>query len=341
MKSSATVLASLTRAVIDFGVSRGVDRARLVSAAGVGSEALDARDGRLPRSAHTAVWEMLASEIGPYGIGLAFAETAPGPRAYGAVALRDMTSPTFGHALRRHCKHHRVIKDDVSALLVETPSAATVVLATPVGRLECAPAIAEAALAPYVVHARSWTGVNASAEEVRFEHAAPADVSVYESFFRCPVHFDQSVTCIRFSREVLELPLAHAQHEVNEYLDASVEDALSRLRRADLSELVCRAVSELLPRGDVSVSAVARALGLGVRTLQRRLREDGVCYQDLVDTVRHHRALELVLDPEQPVAWISDHLGFSDPRAFRRAFARWTGMSPDRYRRLRITTRVA
>jgi AraC-like DNA-binding protein len=327
--------------VVEFGVSRGIERAKLLAAAGISSEQLAARDGRLPRSADTAVWEVLADELGASGIGLEFAATAPGPRAYGVIALRDMTADTFGNALRRHCRHHRVIKDDVSALLLETNRGATIFLATPSGRLGYPPAIAEAALAPYAVHARAWTGIDASPEEVRFEHRRPDDVSLYERVFGCPVYFDQSVTCIRFANEVLELPLVHAQRDVCEYLDKSAQEAMTMLHRGDLSEIVYRALSDQLTHGDVSLVAVARALGLSVRTLQRRLKEDGVCFQDLVDIVRHHRALELLLDREQSVAWISDHLGFSDPRAFRRAFARWTGMAPDAYRRLRLAKHVA
>jgi AraC-like DNA-binding protein len=338
--AAATVLASLTKAVIEYGVARGMDRARLMAVAQVDAAELDLKDARLPREAHEAVWRELSARLGPHGIGLDFAERA-GPGAYGVVALRDMTADTFGEALRRHCRHHRLLKDDVSALLLETNLSATVFLAHP-GGAAMSPAMAEAALAPYAIHARAWTGIDMDPEEVRFEHARPADVSRYERLFRCPVLFSQSATCIRFSRALTELPLVHAQRDVFEFLDAAAEQALSRLTRSDLTELVYRAVTEQLARGDASLASVARSLGIGMRTLQRRLKDDSVRYQDVVDTVRHHRALELLLDPSQPVAWISEHLGFSDPRAFRRAFARWTGMSPDRYRRgMRLEAKVA
>jgi AraC-like DNA-binding protein len=333
MRSGGTVLASLTRALVDYGATKGVERARLVRAAQVPEVALAAKYGRLPQNALTSVWGELIGRLGPHGIGLDFAEHA-GPGTYGVVALRDMTSDTFGDALHRHCRHHRVLKDDVSAILRETSTSSTVFLATPSGRLGYAAAMAEAALAPYALHARSWTGVDVTPEEVRFEHARPAGYDAYERLFGCPVYFDQSVTSIRFSRDVLALPLVHAQRDLCEFLETSVEQELSRLFAGDLAEVVYRAVAEQLGRGDVSVVTVARSLGLGVRTLQRRLRDEAVCFQDVVDSVRHHRALELLLDPSQCTTSISDLLGFSDPRAFRRAFARWTGVSPDRYRRL-------
>lgn len=337
----ATVLASLTRTVIDFGASRGLDRARVVRAAGVDPDALERKDARIPRRADTAVWEQLCASLGRHHVGLDFAETCPGPRAYGVIALRDMTAETFGDALRRHCRHHRVIKDDVSAILLEAQDAATVFLSRQGGRLACSPSMAEAALAPYLIHARAWTGHDVTPEEVCFEHAAPEDTARYEEVFRCPIRFEQSASSIRFAREVLELPLRNAERDLCEYLDGSAEDALARLPRGDLADLVYRALSASLARGDSSIETIARELGLGVRTLQRRLREEEVCYQDVVDTVRHHRALELLLEPGLPVAWISEHLGFSDARAFRRAFARWTGVSPDRYRRLRLVREVA
>ena len=337
----ATVLASLTRTLIDFGASRGLDRGRLVRAAGVDPSELDRRDARIPRRADTAVWEHLSASLGTHHVGLDFADTRPGPRAYGVVALRDMTADTFGDALRRHCRHHRLIKDDVSAVLFEGPEAATVFLSKQGGRLACSPSMAEAALAPYVIHLRAWTGHDVAPEEVCFEHAAPEDTARYEAMFRCPIRFAQSASSIRFAREVLELPLLHAQRDLCEFLDASAGDALARLSRGDLADLVYRALSASLARGDASIETLARELGLGVRTLQRRLREESASYQEVVDTVRHHRALELLLEPGHPVAWISEHLGFSDPRAFRRAFARWTGVSPDRYRRLRLVREVA
>lgn len=330
MSAAPTVLASMTRAVIDYGVERGIPRPTLLCCASPdGSLA----EGRVPRDVDEAVWRVLERCLGRHGVGLAFAQTKPGPRAYGVVALRDMTAATYGDALRRHCRHHRVLKEHVGAALVETEDAAQVVLSTASGRLACSPAMAEAALAPYAVHAREWTGRDVDPLEVELEHDAPADTGPYERFFRCPVRFAQPRTSIRFARWVLELPLAGAQRDVCEYLEQRAEEALARTETAELLEACEHAVREQLARGDVGATSIAKRLATTPRTLQRRLAERGTSLRGLVDRVREQQALALLRDPSVPMALVSERLGFSEPRAFRRAFARWTGLSPDRYRR--------
>jgi AraC-like DNA-binding protein len=63
------------------------------------------------------------------------------------------------------------------------------------------------------------------------------------------------------------------------------------------------------------------------RSLRRHLSEAGTSYRELVDDVRKERALCL-LEAEQSISSIAQHLGFSDATAFARAFRRWTGRAP-------------
>ena len=68
------------------------------------------------------------------------------------------------------------------------------------------------------------------------------------------------------------------------------------------------------------------------RTLQRRLREEGVGYAALVEEMRAKFAAEYLNDPSLSISEISYLLGFSEPSAFSRAFRRWTGKSPQTFR---------
>lgn len=335
MSAAPTVLASMTRAVIDYGAERGVSRPWLLRMASLDEAALAREDARIGRDVDEAVWRALERSLGEHGLGLGFAQTKPGPRAYGVVALRDMTCATYGDALRRHCRHHRVLKEHVGASLVETEDAAQIELSTASGRLACSPAMAEAALAPYAIHAREWTGQDVDPLEVQLEHDAPADTSAYERLFRCPVRFSQPRTAIRFARSVLELPLTGAQHELCEYLEQRADEALALAGGAELVVSCEQAVRACLESGDVRARAIAKRMCTTPRTLQRRLAERGLSLRMVIDRVREQHALALLRDPSVPMTDVSERLGFSEPRAFRRAFSRWTGLSPDRYRRAR------
>ncbi|MCW5893136.1 MAG: helix-turn-helix transcriptional regulator [bacterium] len=85
-----------------------------------------------------------------------------------------------------------------------------------------------------------------------------------------------------------------------------------------------------------SVHAIATALGTSVRTLQRRLAEQGCSVESLLATRRRVAALRLLGDTDAKVVDIAFDLGYSDHAHFTRAFRRWTGQSPIAYRRARL-----
>jgi AraC-like DNA-binding protein len=101
------------------------------------------------------------------------------------------------------------------------------------------------------------------------------------------------------------------------------QDILARVRK-----LVARASG-----GFHSLDEVASALHLSTRTLKRRLATQGATYSDLLEEQRRERAMMLLRSPTLSLDEVAEQLGYSDPSNFRRAFRRWTGLSPAAYRR--------
>jgi AraC-like DNA-binding protein len=87
-------------------------------------------------------------------------------------------------------------------------------------------------------------------------------------------------------------------------------------------------VEPLLAGGEANIDRVARELGLSRQTLYRRLKTEGVTFEQMLDELRHRLALKLLRDQHLSVKLTSWRLGFSDPAAFSRAFKRWTGTAP-------------
>jgi AraC-like DNA-binding protein len=83
----------------------------------------------------------------------------------------------------------------------------------------------------------------------------------------------------------------------------------------------------LLDGGDIGIERIAGELGLSRQTLYRRLKSEGVTFEQVLDDLRHRVGLRL-LKEGLGVKQVAYRLGFSDPAAFSRAFKRWTGRSP-------------
>jgi AraC-like DNA-binding protein len=105
-------------------------------------------------------------------------------------------------------------------------------------------------------------------------------------------------------------------------------------RGPDLVERTRRAIGERLRGDDSSLESVARGLGTSARSLQRHLRELGYSYSTLDDEVRAATARLYLQHADIAIAEVAYLLGFADQSTFNRAFKRWTGQTPARFRAL-------
>ncbi|HEX9931999.1 MAG TPA: helix-turn-helix domain-containing protein [Allosphingosinicella sp.] len=113
---------------------------------------------------------------------------------------------------------------------------------------------------------------------------------------------------------------------------SALEVATTPKPTAKKSSALRKAVEEriepMLATGGIRIAEVARGLGLSRQTLYRRLKAEGVTFEELLDGLRRRLALRYIRDEGLSVKETAYRLGFSDPAAFSRAFKRWTGSSP-------------
>ena len=91
-------------------------------------------------------------------------------------------------------------------------------------------------------------------------------------------------------------------------------------------------IVERLPDGPPSQQQIAEALHVSNRTLQRRLKDEGTSFMDLLQDTRLQLAQKYLQQRSRSVVETAYMLGFSEPSTFSRAFKRWTGVAPADYR---------
>ncbi len=100
----------------------------------------------------------------------------------------------------------------------------------------------------------------------------------------------------------------------------------------NLVKFIRHFVASILADGEPSVAKAARAAGMSVRTLQRRLLDLGLTYHELLNEVRLEKAMQLLVRSDLTIAGVARALGYSHAAHFSRAFKRWTGEMPSAFR---------
>ncbi len=175
------------------------------------------------------------------------------------------------------------------------------------------------------------TGAPWESGEIWFDFPEPSYYSSYKD--RLPVmRFNRGANQLRFPRELLERPLIMADPVAAKLAVAQCERELALLGEADDIPMRVRAVLSHGAGGYPDLEAVASKLFISSRTLKRRLQQHGQTFQQLLDDVRRRDAIRLLENPGMTLEQIAHRLGYADPANFTRAFRKWTGEPPSRYR---------
>lgn len=160
----------------------------------------------------------------------------------------------------------------------------------------------------------------------------PEDASAVSEFFGCPVTFNASRSSVVMRNDVLDEPLPLSNEHMRKVLEQQCQRDLESLDDSD--ELADR-VRQLLrsdPASAPDERHLAGLLSMTPRTLRRHLAAADTSFQELRNQVRCARARELLCGTDLPVSHIAEELGYSEAAPFVRAFRRWTGTTPRRYR---------
>jgi AraC-like DNA-binding protein len=161
--------------------------------------------------------------------------------------------------------------------------------------------------------------------------ARARDVEEIEQIAACRVRASADANAIGFSAQVLDRPIASA----NRLLFRLLGGYLERVKHANRATIVARVESYIrgaLPTGSCSIERCAQKLGLSVRTLQGKLAVQAIKFSDLVEEERERLARVYLRRGDMSLEEIAERLGYGEQTSFGRAFKRWTGMTPQRFR---------
>ncbi|WP_342622134.1 AraC family transcriptional regulator [Pseudomonas alkylphenolica] len=303
---------------------------------GLSRDVVDRADSEVPLRSYVQLLETTAEHVDPcLGMRIVLGQLSASPTGsyFGA----------FGHAARSTVDV-RAMLNFISRYLVVHAHANELTWYLHGGRVEIHyqltdPSItrcrqdSEFAMAGLYVSLCQVTGHKFAPLRVDFSHPQPADISLHQQTFRCPLRFNQAINAMIWPAAILEEPLVTADERLFQALQPFLEDQRKRrLADTDLTARISQSIAGNLRAGDVGLDAIAKELGFSPRTLQRRLQEQALEFNTLVEEIRIAKALAYMEDSSRSINDIASVLGYSEASSFTRAFRRWTGLSPRAFR---------
>ncbi|MGH1344238.1 MAG: AraC family transcriptional regulator [Nannocystales bacterium] len=328
--------ASNFRYLVNHAVTQGQSREDVLRRFDLDRHELDDVDGRLPLSALARLWTELPAMLGDPDMPLNVMQSAL--QADPSLAtLVFQSAPTLGDALAALVRYERLnfdLADEPLSAVVVDGEVAHVVLDADRAAIVPPPGAVVDSFHGVLTLGRATTGHPVEAVSIDVRHPLPDNPARWEAALRGPIRFGMPHDRLTLRTADLRRPHPMASPTLSAIVTAHADRKLAALGSGD--DLLTRLREEIrygLPTAAVGVAQLATAVGLGPRTLQRRLAEHGSSVRTLVDEERRALALRYVAQPSTSLIDIALLLGFSEQSAFSRAFQRWTGHSPRTYRR--------
>ncbi len=328
-----TTLTSVARVVADtLREAYGQDPAPVLAAAGLDEAGLHAPRGRSVAAAMQRLWQGAVRMTGDAGFGLRAGEHIR-PVTFSVLGVTWMASGTLREALQRLCRYSHVISTQPHQLRLDTDTDPAWLHFEYPAKLLLEPAvIVDALFAAVVTLARMVTRPAFAPAALRLRHGDTTRSGAYQRLFACPVSFGETTDAMAFSAAQLDTILVGHESEVVRTATLEAERYLQGMRLSPLATEVRHLLVQLLPSGDAALEEIARRLDRGVSTVQRQLQDEGLSYRQLLEATRRTLAEGYLADRRLSLGEVTYLLGFADQSSFSRAFSRWYGASPRRYR---------
>ena len=265
--------------------------------------------------------EASSAHAGPEPFSLVLAKSAP-EGTYGMAELLVRTAPSLEIGLESLAKYAALINPIARFDVVADPAALRLdyyVVGCPETLGEVLNEFTIAFIAQAIARVASD---DFALESVWFSHETSRSLPALREHFRCPVALAKPSCGFAISRARAERPLRTADPVVFEFLQQQANERLAALGQRSFAVILVDLIESQIGFARLDLNAVADALAMTPRTVQRRLDDENVTFRAVVDDARR-RQFERMTAAGASVEAISESLGFADVKSFRRALRRW------------------
>ena len=254
------------------------------------------------------------------------------PAHIGIMGYLGLSCQNLGEALTRFERYHRLAYDcnDLQIQLQEN----NIEISWGIDAGKPGQLIDETAIALFINIAQQLIApVPLPIIRVDFVNPAPANVTIYQDSFGCPVIFNADRTRILIPILALSSAINRADQTLKHLLENQAAALMHELPQHDrFDQLLQQYITQAVQQGDIQIEHIALKMGLSVRNLQRQLVKRGYSFQQRLAQVRETLAKQYLKDPHLSLIDIALLLAYSEQSAFQRAFKQWTGQTPHQYR---------
>jgi AraC-like DNA-binding protein len=315
----------------DIAVEHGAERGKLLAAAGIAVEDLSCADAHFSSQQLKTLVQEAKQQTAEPALCLYFGEqltlTSHGVLGYALMSCRNIQQ-----AVDLLIKYHRLLLNDIS-LSVRRDNDHIIIEYQPresalIGQSDDCELFFACVISSvkHMLHRQDFSC------EIRLDYPAPAHAERYEALLGPYIHFSQSHCQVSFAADWLELQPVFANPVMLTLYEQQCEQLLQRMEQgAGLEEKVRQYL--IASQNFSSLQQTAEHFHMSPRTFRRRLTQESTAFQDILDKVRRQLAETYLSDRSITIEHTAELLGFHDVSNFRRAFIRWTGMSPAAFKR--------
>lgn len=309
--------------------AEGLDVPTLLADAGFDT-ALLLQDARVPLDEISLLWRFAVARAGNPTLGLKRDLVASSSKL-GTVGHAMACCPDLRSGIELVARYMPVLSDATLLTLEADPRGGWLAITHVGGRLPVPRQRVEYALLTALMQIRWLTRREIQPIAIEFAYSSPVDDRVHSEAFGCTPCFDASENRMLVSMSDLALPFPTHHPGLSDIQRSLLDAQLALLGQTTTVTLVRTEIARTLVNGEPRRSSVAGLLAMTERTLQRRLNEEGVSFQLLLDRTRRELAQQYLAQSRHSLGEISDLLGFADRSNFFRACNRWFGISPAKY----------
>jgi AraC-like DNA-binding protein len=314
---------------------KGADIESLCQKVGLEADMLQNPDAFLPITKVQELWKEAIVMTGDVFLPLHIGEMV-NTISVGILAYVMMHCPTLGKALEKLCQYQDIVCDASKTSMFIQDDNVYLTISEPCEDINSISYAFESTLSIYHSAIYGMLGQTIPLKSVHFEFPVwTSNIAEYSRVFKgAEVIFSSNFSGLVFDRKYLELPILNANPSLFSLFENHAQSILKGLKSDNsLKEKIKKEILFGLKGEEPNLSNIAKNLGIGVRSIQMKLKEEGVTFQQLLDEIRKDLALKHLKEDKLSTTDISYLLGYSEPSVFFRSFKKWTGQTPTFYRK--------